>query len=59
MTWAPWSASTHATRRAGPGSRDDKKREPCSTGPGLRGDKEHACGAVDPGLRRDDDKKEK
>ena len=44
MTWAPWSASTHATRRAGPG---------------LRGDKEHACGAVDPGLRRDDDKKEK
>ena len=23
MTWAPWSASTHATRRAGPGPRDD------------------------------------
>ena len=24
MTWAPWSASAHATRRAGPGPRDDK-----------------------------------
>ena len=25
MTWVPRSASTHATRRAGPGPRDDKK----------------------------------
>ena len=24
MTWTPWSASTHATRRAGPGPRGDK-----------------------------------
>ena len=24
FTWVPWSASTHATRRAGPGPRDDK-----------------------------------
>ena len=41
MTWVPRSASTHATRRAGPGP---------------RGDKERACGAMDPGLRRDDDR---
>ena len=41
MTWAPRSASTHATRRAGPGP---------------RGDKGNACGARDPGLRRDDDR---
>ena len=37
MTWVPRSASTHATRRAGPGPRDDKKGELCSAGGGAGG----------------------
>ena len=41
MTWVPRSASTHATRRAGPGPRGDKIK---TLGP--RGDKERACAGM-------------